>query len=154
MNRENVVGKGIDVASVAAATLSGIGDDMAAEEDGIGAVAGGSAIWNYSKGNYGLLAEDGREQQPLVNTTIVRPYPEAVARTPVSWSFDIATRTFKLTYHPDRSIAAPTVISIPPRIYPGGYKVDCGGCQTSASGSNLVVTTPPPGDPAVLTIRP
>jgi len=44
------------------------------------------------------------------------------------------TSPFTLRYHPDRAQAAATVISVPARVYPDGYLVDCGGCAYERVG--------------------
>lgn len=135
------------------ASESGIADYMKAQYDGAGAVAASSMYWDYTEGGYGLLNPDGSEAQPLVDS-VVRPYPERVAGDPVSWSFDETSSTFTLRYHPDPSITAPTLVSVPARIYPGGYAVDCGGCSSSVIPGSLLITTPPASDPAVVTLTP
>ncbi len=135
------------------ATESGITQYMKADYDGAGAVAGSSMIWDYTKGGYGLLNVDGTEAQPLVNA-VVKPYPERVAGDPISWAFDESTSTFTLTYHARASVTAPTVVSVPARVYPAGFVVSCGGCRSSVSTGTLTITTPPAGDPAVVTLTP
>jgi endoglycosylceramidase len=135
------------------ATEPGIVEYMTATYDGAGAVAASSMYWDYTKGGYGMLDADGNEAQPLVDT-LVRPYPERVAGDPISWTFDAPSSTFTLTYHSDAAIDAPTIVSVPARVYPSGYSVDCGDCSTTTDGSSLVVTAPPTGDPAVITLRP
>lgn len=134
-------------------TESGIVDYMTAQYDGAGQVAASTMYWDYTKGGYGLLAPDGSEAQPLLDT-IVRPYPERVAGTPVSWSFDASTSTFTFRYRSSSAITAPTILSVPARLYPQGYVVDCGGCASTPSTGSLTLTTPPKGDPAVVTLRP
>ena len=131
----------------------GIAAYMKAQYDGAGAVAGSSMIWDYTRGGYGLLASDGSEAQPLLGA-VIRPYPERVAGDPIAWSYDEGTSTFTLRYHPSASVTAPTVISIAPRLYPRGYAFECGGCQASVATGALLVTSPPPSDPAVVTLRP
>jgi endoglycosylceramidase len=118
-----------------------------------GAVAAGSTYWDYTMGGYGMLDVDGGEAQPLVST-IVQPYAERVAGDPLGWTWDAATATFTLTYHPNASIVAPTLVSIPSRLYPAGYTFECGGCTAKSQGGELVVTAPPSADPAVLTVHP
>jgi len=135
------------------ATEPGIVAYMTAQYDAAGAVAASSMYWDYTKGGYGMLAADGSEAQPLVDT-LVRPYPERVAGDPVSWTYDASSSTFTFTYHPDASISAPTVLSVPARLYPKGFTVDCGGCAYTQSPGSLVVTSPPAGDPAVVTLHP
>jgi hypothetical protein len=77
----------------------------------------------------------------------------SVAHVPAK-GHDAATSTFTLSYHADASISAPTVVSVPARRYPNGYSVDCGGCAYSVSPGSLTITSAPPGDPAVVTLRP
>ncbi len=120
------------------ASAAGIAAYMKAQYDGAGAVAASSMIWDYTKGGYGLLNVDGSEAQPLVDA-VVRPYPERVAGEPESWAYDDATSTFTFRYRPDPSIAEPTVLSIPPRLYPRGTVVDCGGCTHASTAGSLTI---------------
>ncbi|MGH7293638.1 MAG: cellulase family glycosylhydrolase [Polyangiaceae bacterium] len=131
----------------------GIAPYMAAQYDAAGAVAASTMYWDYTMGGYGLLNPDGSEAQPLVDT-LVRPYPELVAGTPVSWSFDAPTATFTTTYHPDRTIAGPSVIVVPARVYPAGYSIACGGCSARVDCDTVVIDDPGPGDPVVVTLSP
>ncbi|HTJ83718.1 MAG TPA: cellulase family glycosylhydrolase [Polyangiaceae bacterium] len=136
------------------ADAPGIVEYMTAEYDAFGATAAGTTYWAYDEGGgYSMLDADGTEREPLVST-LIRPWPERVAGDPVSYAFDAATSTFTLTYRPDRSIAAPTVISIPPRVYPDGFTVECDGCASTAIQGALEITTPPRGDDAVVTLVP
>jgi endoglycosylceramidase len=135
------------------ASESGIADYMKATYDGAGAVAGSTMIWDYTKGGYGLLNVDGSEAQPLVDS-VVLPYPERVAGDPIAWSFDEGSSTFTMSYHPRASVTAPTIVSVPSRVYPGGYAVDCGGCKASVAAGTLTIQAPPAGDPAVVTLTP
>jgi endoglycosylceramidase len=132
---------------------SGITQYMKAQYDGMGAVAASATYWDYSKGGYGLLNVDGSEAQPLLDS-VIRPYPERTAGDPIAWSFDEASSTFTMSYHARSSVSASTIVSIAPRLYPKGYTFECGGCQATAAMGSLTITTPPTGDPAVVTIRP
>jgi endoglycosylceramidase len=57
-----------------------------------------------------------------------RPYPQAVAGTPVRWSYDSATRRFQFLYRVDRagggrlSPNATTQVAVPRLKYPDGYR--------------------------------
>ncbi len=136
------------------ADAPGIVDYMTAEYDAFGAMAAGTTYWAYDEGGgYSMLDADGAEREPLVSA-LVRPWPERIAGDPISYAFDAATSTFTLTYRPDRSIAAPTEISVPPRVYPMGYAVQCDGCESEEAGLVLRITAPPSGDPAVVRIVP
>ena len=130
-----------------------IGAYLGADYDGAGAVSAGSMVWAYDEGGgYALLDAQGNEVAPLV-AAIVRPAPALVAGAPLGWTFDPASRAFALSWHPDRAIAAPTVILAPARVYPEGVSVDCGGCAVEIAGDEVRLTRVP-GDPAVARIAP
>ncbi len=132
----------------------GIAEYMTAQYDAAGAVAASNMVWAYDASvNYGLLNPDGSEKQSLLDV-VVRPYPERIAGDPVSYAFDAATKTFTLTYRPTRSITAPTVVSVAPRLYPAGYTVECGGCVFDKTPGGFVVTSAPPGDTATIVLHP
>lgn len=134
------------------ATSAGIVDYMTAEYDAAGSIAASTMYWAYDDGGYGFTNTDGTERQPLTDT-LVRPYPERVAGDPQSYAFDAATSTFTLTYTP-HSMKQPTRIIVPARVYPAGFTVDCGDCQTSRDGDVVVIDKPPSARPAVITIHP
>ena len=92
--------------------------------------------------------------RPALLNALLRPYPESIAGDPISWSYDSPSGAFTLRYSPDRSLAAPTEIVLPSRLYPGGYGVDCGGCVTTRTGSGVAVFAPTAGDPLTVTIHP
>ncbi|HTQ47327.1 MAG TPA: cellulase family glycosylhydrolase [Polyangiaceae bacterium] len=126
---------------------------MTAQYDAAGAVAASSMYWDYTKGGYGFLNADGTDAEPLLQT-LVRPYPQLVAGDPVSWAFDASTSVFTFTYRPDTSNAAPTVLSVPSRVYPSGYAVACGGCTWSTAPGSLTITAPGGSNPVVVTLKP
>lgn len=134
----------------------GIVDYMTAEYDAFAAVGAGTTYWAYDEGGgYSVLDADGSERADLLGA-LVRPWPERVAGDPVRYAFDPTTRVFSLTYRPDRSIAAPTRISAPARVYPTGYSVTCDGCASSpAQGPGVLeITTPPTGTEVTITLSP
>lgn len=126
---------------------------MTAQYDAAGAVAASSMYWDYTKGGYGFLNPDGTDAEPLLQT-LVRPYPELVAGDPASWTFDATTAVFTFRYRPDASIGAPTVLSVPARVYPTGFTVACGGCTWSVSPGTLTISAPGGSNPAVVTLKP
>lgn len=77
---------------------------------------------------------------------LVRPYPRAVAGTPVEWSYDEASRTFELVYltAPARGLPllardAETEVFVPRRHYPRGYSIEVSGAKVvSRPGAPLV----------------
>ena len=70
-----------------------------------------------------------------------RTYPEAIAGTPTSWSFDPTSARFTLAYRASRSVKAPTVVFVPTALhYPDGYCAKVvGGTVTSARDSRLLL---------------
>jgi endoglycosylceramidase len=127
------------------ASAPGIVEYMTAQYDAAGAVAGSTMYWSYDKSDgYSLLDADGNEKPTLLGA-LVRPYPERVAGTPQSYAFDAATQTFTATYAIDAAITAPTLISVPARVYPNGYTVECGGCTYEQRAGQLAITAPGSG---------
>jgi endoglycosylceramidase len=131
----------------------GIVEYMTAQYDAAGAVAAGTMYWAYDKSTgYALLDPDGNEK-PVLLGALVRPYPERVAGTPLSYAFDAATTTFTAQYEPDPAVTAPTVIVVPARVYPNGYQVECDGCTFEMAANQLTITNAPRGSPATIVIR-
>jgi endoglycosylceramidase len=113
------------------------------------------------------------EQPPVVGenvdaahlATLAEPYPQAIAGTPSSWSFDSDTGTFQLSYSTEKvdgtdSFAAgsQTIISTPKIEYPDGYQVTVTGghvasdpnapelvIASNAGASTVTVTVSPAG---------
>ncbi len=77
---------------------------------------------------------------------VSRPFPQAVAGTPESWSFDPASKAFALTYTTTRAAGggsfgsgAETEIALQQRHYPLGYAVDVrGGSILSATNAGVL----------------
>jgi hypothetical protein len=98
----------------------------------------------------GTLVDD--QSKPLsganVNNALlralVRPYPQAIAGTPISWSYDTATRGFSLAYSTtpagDRLAGgARTEVFLPRLVYTNGYTASVtGGCIVSRPGIQLL----------------
>jgi endoglycosylceramidase len=67
---------------------------------------------------------------------LVRPYPQAVAGTPESWSY--ADGTFKARWLAARS-GGQSEIALPERVYPSGYAAQAqGGAIVSAKGDRVL----------------
>jgi endoglycosylceramidase len=124
----------------------GIVDYMDALYDGAGEAAAGAMYWHYGKDDgYGVLRPDGSEKTTLADA-IARPYPERVAGDPVRWTFDPEARVFTFSWRPDRALDAPTRIAVPARVWPEGYRVDCGGCEVVMDAGGASLLAPPEGD--------
>jgi endoglycosylceramidase len=131
-----------------------IGAYVGAQYQGIGAVAGGSDLWDRSAGGgYSLVAADGTERPALANA-VALPYPARVAGDPISYAFDPSTSTFTLVYAPDRAVTAPTEIVVPSRVYAHGYRVDCGSCVSRTTATGVTIDTPDDAAPATITLSP
>ncbi|HSQ62554.1 MAG TPA: cellulase family glycosylhydrolase [Polyangiaceae bacterium] len=133
-------------------SLANITDYITAERDGIDAVGGGATYWDYSKTDdgYGLLNNDGSEKTAIL-AIVARPYPQRVAGGSVQSTWDGATRTLTVTYAPDRSIAAPTLIAVPPAFQP--VSVECGGCAYDLGSPGVRIVTPPPSSSATIVVH-
>ncbi len=102
------------------------------------------------------LVESDGSLSPAVRA-LGRVYPQAVAGTPVSFSFDPQAKVFHLFYVPKAGIDAPTVIAVPTSLeYPHGYQVTVvGGVVRSAPGAERVAVSNAEGAGAVsVTIAP
>ncbi len=125
----------------------GIEPYMAAQYDAAGEVAAGNLYWQYSKkpgDPYAMLEADGSEIAPLLRA-LVRPYPERVAGNPISYAFNPESREFRLDWTPSATIDAPTVIAVPPRLYPAGFQAEvagCASCRFGSAGNRLLVHAP------------
>lgn len=106
----------------------GILEYMDAAYDAQAAVGAGGAYWHYGRDDgYGFLDADGNEK-PALASALVRPWPERVAGDDPTWSWDEATRVFHLSFTPGFT-QAPTELSVPARLYPEGFQVECGDCR-------------------------
>lgn len=94
----------------------------------------GSALFTDSD-DFGTLKPDKAD-------ALIRPYPRAIAGTPLELKFDEASGTFTFSYRPDAS-GAPTEIFVPARHYPGGYTVTVSGGRAVDGGAVLKVFADP-----------
>ena len=84
--------------------------------------------------------------RPLVLASLIYPYPQAIAGTPVGFSFDPDTRVFSFQFRINLAIAAPTEIFVPAVVhYTSGYSValtPAGAAQWSAQPNNRIWIEP------------
>jgi endoglycosylceramidase len=99
--------------------------------------------WKYYGDPTGSAAEslvmaDGRLRSTA--RVLSRVYPQAVAGTPLSFTFSPQTDVFDMAYVPNHRIHAPTLIFVPTELhYPQGYCARTVGARvTSARGSDLL----------------
>jgi endoglycosylceramidase len=117
------------------ALLDGVTTQMDAEQVGWAYWA-----WKYygdptGSADESLVMADGH----LRSTALVlsQVYPQAVAGTPLSFTYSPLSDVFDLSYVPDHKIRAPTVVFVPTEIhYQHGYCATVHGARlTSAAGS-------------------
>ncbi|WP_405852529.1 cellulase family glycosylhydrolase [Streptomyces sp. NBC_00090] len=98
----------------------------------------------------------------LMDPSIVRPYPRAVAGTPQQWQYDSTTGTFTLRYSTCRADSgqpfapgARTEVFLPQSNYPGGYRVESQGADvvSSPDARLLQLTTSPGQDTVQVTVE-
>ncbi|MER6099777.1 hypothetical protein ABT154_28755 [Streptomyces sp. NPDC001728] len=93
----------------------------------------------------------------LMDPSIVRPCPRAVAGTPEQRQYDSATGTFTLRYSARRADSgqpfapgAVTEVFLPQSNYPGGYRVETQGAEVvSSPGARVLQLTTTPGQDTV-----
>ncbi len=135
------------------ASLPGISEYMIAQYDGAGAVGAGTEYWSYDESDgFGFLTPAGAEK-PALADAIVRPYPERIAGSLTSYAYDASTKTLTFVMTADSKVTAPTIVSLPPRLYPSGAEVDCGGCAVADAPGSVSLTEVPPGA-RTITVRP
>jgi endoglycosylceramidase len=81
---------------------------------------------------------------------LARPYPQAVAGTPISNWFELQNQDFQLVYTPAAAVKAPTVVFVPGDQYPQGYCATIrGGRVTSTPGASHLLVQPDGSAPRV-----
>jgi endoglycosylceramidase len=97
--------------------------------------------FHWSKGTY----------PDVVESQLVRTYPQATAGQPLEQRFEPATGEFVYRYRPDPAVIAPTSIVVPRRAYPAGYRATVeGGTITSAADAGRLTVTASPGSGEVV----
>jgi len=115
----------------------------------------GWAYWAYkswndptgSPGHESLFANDAdlSSLKQAKADVLIRPYPQAVAGTPLSLSFDPIGNVLRFSYAP-RPAGGPTEVFVPARHYPTGYRVSLQGAhQVSAPGAARLELAADPG---------
>ena len=133
-------------------SLVGIDTYITDELDSIDSAAGGATYWDYTKndGGYGLLNADGTPKTDIL-AIVTRPYPQRVAGDSVQYAWDSTQRALTLKYAPNRSIKAPTLVSVAPAFRPAA--VSCGDCTFDNGEPGVRILTPPSGDAVTITIQ-
>ncbi len=81
---------------------------------------------------------------------LAQPYPQLVAGTPTSWSFDAGSDTFTLGYTPEMAngsgafaAGSTTTIAVPAIQYPHGYQADVTGGHvvSAANAADLIIAS-------------
>jgi endoglycosylceramidase len=102
----------------------------------------GWTYWSWDPGTPGSWslydrgdATSGRPAGPTpAGVAVIRPYPRAIAGTPVSFSFEGTTKTFTLEFKDAAGVTGPTEIFVPrARVYPSGVTVTCDDTPSTCS---------------------
>ncbi len=116
-------------------------------------------MWKFYGDPTGSSDEALVDRHGLLKSTVTalsRPYPQALAGTPISMSFDARADVFRLIYRPNHSLQVPTVIYVPRAIhYPKGYcaRVEDGWIASKTGSPYLVVGNAPVGNRVTVTLR-
>jgi len=105
--------------------------------------------WNDPTGQPATEGMFARDDDPgtLIGPkadVLIRPYPQAIAGTPLSLSWDPATKTMTLVYRAGTQ-QTPTDIFVPQRHYPRGYRVTAAGAHvlSKPNARHLLVKAQP-----------
>jgi endoglycosylceramidase len=117
--------------------------------------------WHYCACADPTGADDPRAQALVIDPTkppsganlkrakaaiLTRPYPQAIAGTPQGWALNVRNSHFVLRYATGRAKGQPTIVAVPPRVYPRGYSATAAGAKiVSAPGAAQLVLTACPG---------
>jgi endoglycosylceramidase len=122
----------------------------------------GWLFWDYSPLVVGDPSDppDGDNVDSALLGTLGEPYPQVVAGTPGSWSFDDGT--FEFSYSTEMAdgsgqfTGGQTEISVPESVYPHGYTVDVTGGHVvpGSDTSVLTVESDPGADTVTVTVSP
>lgn len=125
----------------------GITPYMDAEYDAFAQVFAGSTYWDYSRSDgYGVVNLDGSEK-PALWDVLVRPFPERIAGTPRSWSYDEGSGVFAVSYEGNGGVS---VVVVPARAYDGGFDVEVSGGSATVTGERVEVAADAGADVEVI----
>lgn len=115
-------------------------------------VDAGFVSWMYYHAPHATSPFDS-SMPDVVESQIIRAYPQATAGTPGQLRYDPASGEFSYSYTADLTITAPTSIVIPSRAYPNGYTASVtGGTITSAPQAGRL-TVEPDADGGTVTVK-
>ena len=81
--------------------------------------------WSNDQGGWSPL--NGDRTETAIAQHLIRTYPKATAGKIKSFSFDVASKKFEMTFISNAAITQPTEIFIPKRFYPAGWEVVISG---------------------------
>jgi endoglycosylceramidase len=93
---------------------------------------------------------------------LVRPYPQLISGTPISWSFDPQSKAFSLNYSTKRvaggvfAAGSPTAVFVPRLQYPEGYTVTVSGADIASdpTSGRLVLCSRADASAVSVTLKP
>ncbi|WFR74703.1 hypothetical protein P9209_25210 [Prescottella defluvii] len=111
----------------------------------------GVSYWSRDPGPWGPYEEDGAERNLVA--TLDKPYPRAIAGSPLEWSADADRLEF--SFVPNLSIIAPTEVYLPARTFPHGANVE--GVHVASWNQDtriLTLRAPATRQPVTVTLTP
>lgn len=111
-------------------------------------IAAGVVYWSRDDGAWGPYDQD-KSPRNLVEA-LNRPYPRAVAGTPLGWHSEEGSLAIDMM--PDPAIDAPTEVYLPPEVFGDGVEVTGAELLSWDAESGIAEVSAPPGSTDRLTI--
>jgi endoglycosylceramidase len=101
-------------------------------------------------------SREGANLNSPIFKALTRPYPVAIAGTPISFAFDPSTQIFRLQYRNTGTDSAlrnkETVIVLPTSLYPKGYRVEVSGAKVTSTAGAKFLQLVAEGDPEKISV--
>lgn len=115
------------------------------------------AYWSNDQGGWSPL--NGDRTETAIAQHLIRTYPKAVAGKINTFSFDVVSKEFEMSFISNATIAKPTEIFIPDRFYPSGWNLSVTGTgnytqHVDAAKQVLSFSTTDDAQEIIITITP
>lgn len=89
--------------------------------DMIDSIGSGFAYWSNDYGSWGPYDEHGNFN--ALAERLARPYPRAIAGSPIDWNYDKNTKVLTVKWSGNPNVSGPTELFLSPKYYPNGWDI-------------------------------